>query len=123
MEPKQGEVSNQQLEAVANDVTTTILTQRLEIENKNKTVEMLQKALAHQRELTVYHAQEMEKEALKRLDLQRQEYDTTVQRHQCFIDQLIEDKKGLTEKCEQLIKEMKESDKKYKARIAAMEET
>ena len=49
---------------------------------------MLQKALNQQRELTVYHAKEMEKEGERRLDLQRQEYETTIQRHQTFIDQV-----------------------------------
>ena len=116
---------SQQLEAasaVANDVTTTIVTLRMEIENKNKTVEMLQKALSQQRELTVYHAKEMEKEAQKRLELQRDEYETTINRHQCFIDQLIDDKKALSDKCEQLLKEIKEMDKKYKTRIKTMED-
>lgn len=118
------QVLNEQLEAasaVANDVTTTILTQRMEIDNKNKTVDMLQKALKQQRELTVYHAKEMEKEAQKRLELQKQEYETTIQRHQCFIDQLIDDKKVLSDKCELLIKELKEMDRKNKTKITSME--
>ena len=74
--------------AVASDVTSTIMAQRLELDDKNKTVDMLQKALSQQRELTVYHAKEMEKEGQRRLDLQKQEYEATVQRHQCFIDQV-----------------------------------
>ena len=116
---------NQQLEAasaVVNDVTTTIMTQRLEIENKNKTIEMLQKALKQQRELTVYHAKEMDKESHKRLDLQKQEYETTIQRHQCFIDQLIDDKKVLSDRCEQLIKDVRETERKYKTKIKSMED-
>lgn len=74
--------------AVASDVTSTIVAQRLELDNKSKTVEMLQKALSQQRELTVYHAKEMEKEGQRRIDLQKQEYEETIQRHQCFIDQV-----------------------------------
>lgn len=73
---------------MASDVTSTIMAQRLELDNKSKTVEMLQKALSQQRELTVYHAKEMEKEGQRRLDLQKQEYEATIQRHQCFIDQV-----------------------------------
>lgn len=69
------------------------MAQRLELDNKSKTVDMLQKALNQQRELTVYHAKEMEKEGQRRLDLQKQEYEATIQRHQCFIDQV----KQLTE--------------------------
>ena len=74
--------------AVASDVTSTIVAQRLELDSKTKTVDMLQKALSQQRELTVYHAKEMEKEGQRRLDLQKQEYEGTIQRHQCFIDQV-----------------------------------
>ena len=93
----------------------------MELENKNKTIEMLQKALNQQRELTVYHAQEMEKESQKRLDLQKQEYEGTISRHQCFIDQLIDDKKTLSDNCEALVKEVKEMDKKHKTRTTTME--
>lgn len=125
-ETERGDVQlTQQMQAasvVASDVTSTIMTQRLDIENKKKTIEMLQKALTHQRELTVYHTKEMEKDAQKRLELQRQEYETTVQRHQCFIDQLIEDKKVLGDKCEQLVKELRETNNKYKTKIKSMEE-
>lgn len=74
--------------AAANDVTATIVAQRLELDSKAKTIDMLQKALSQQRELTVYHAKEMEKEGQKRLELQKVEYETTIQRHQCFIDQV-----------------------------------
>lgn len=118
-------VLNEQLEAasaVANDVTTTIVTQRLEIDNKNKTVDMLQKALTQQRELTVYHTTEMEKEAQKRLNLQKEEYEITIQRHQCFIDQLIDDKKVLSDKCEALIKELKDLDRRSKNKTSTMED-
>ena len=58
-----------------------------------------------------------------RLVLGRQEYETTVQRHQCFIDQLIEDKKVLSEKCEVLVKELRETNSKYKNKIRTMEDT
>ena len=74
--------------AVASDVTTTILAQRIELDNKNKTVEMLQKALNQQRELTVYHAKEMDKDGQKKIDLLRTEYESRIQRHQSFIDQV-----------------------------------
>ena len=104
---------------------------------------MLQKALSQQRELTVYHAKEMEKEGQRRLELQKQEYETTIQRHQCFIDQvcvcvcacvcvcpfvymsvqLIEDKKTLGERCEQLVRELKQTSTKYQTKLKTTEET
>ena len=36
--------------------------------------------------------------------------------------QLIDDKKGLTERCEQLVKELKTIDRKYQDKIKSMEE-
>jgi 5-azacytidine-induced protein 1 len=39
------------------------------------------------------------------------------------LEQLIDDKKNLSEKCEKLVKELKEIDKKYSDRIRSLEET
>jgi len=43
---------------------------------------------SQQRELTVRHAKETEKEMQKRLDVQKVEYEETVKRHIAFIDQV-----------------------------------
>lgn len=51
---------------------------------------MMQKALTQQRELTVYHAKEMEKDGQKKINLLRTEYESRIQRHQAFIDQVGE---------------------------------
>ncbi len=82
-------VSLEAATAAASDVTTTILAQRIELDNKNKTIEMMQKSLAQQRELTLYHAKEMEKDGQKKLNLLKTEYELRIQRHQSFIDQVI----------------------------------
>lgn len=115
--------TTEDLEAVSNDVTTTVITQRIELQNKSKTIEMLQKALSQQRELTVYHAKEIEKDSQKRLKLQKEEYETTIQRHQCLINQLIDDKQSLSDKCEALLKELCEVRKKFETKISALEQT
>lgn len=41
-----------------------------------------------QRELTVRHARETEKEMNKRLDVQKDEYEEAIKRHLSFIDQV-----------------------------------
>ncbi|KAL8567610.1 hypothetical protein ACOMHN_054423 [Nucella lapillus] len=107
-------------QATASEVTHTVLSQRLEIDEKARTVTMLQKALNQQRELTVRHARDADKEMKKRLDVQKDEYEEAIKRHLGFIDQLIDDKKGLGEKCEQLVKELKTVDHKYQEKIKSM---
>ncbi|PVD37615.1 hypothetical protein C0Q70_00211 [Pomacea canaliculata] len=110
-------------QTMASEVTNTVLSQRLELEEKGRTVSMLQKALNQQRELTVRHAKETEKEMKRRLDFQKEEYEEAVKRHLSFIDQLIDDKKVLSEKCEQLVKELKTVDRKYQDKIKSVEES
>ena len=41
-----------------------------------------------QRELTVRHARETERDMKKRLDVQKDEYEDTIKRHLSFIDQV-----------------------------------
>jgi 5-azacytidine-induced protein 1 len=150
----------------AAEVTNTMLSNRLELEEKKRTISMLQKALVYnrtklgdglmyelnvlmhfqnqQRELTVRHTKETEKELEARFTMQKQEYEATIQRHLNFIDQvsgtslgfyltgefgehltlvkLIDDKKNLSEKCEKLIKELKDVEKKYGDRIRTLED-
>ncbi|CAL1548570.1 unnamed protein product [Lymnaea stagnalis] len=108
-------------QATASEVTNTVLSQRLELDEKKRTVTMLQKALNQQRELTVRHARETEKEMKKRLDIQKEEYEEAIKRHLSFIDQLIDDKKNLGEKCEKLVTELKTIDKKYQEKIKSLE--
>ncbi|KAJ8038079.1 hypothetical protein HOLleu_19055 [Holothuria leucospilota] len=108
--------------AAASEVTSTILSQRLQLEEKDRSIKMLQKGLNQQRELTLRHAKEQDKETKKRLELQKEEYETTIKRHLSFIDQLIDDKKALSEKYDSVVKELKQVDKKYQTRIKAMEE-
>ncbi|WAQ95629.1 CP131-like protein [Mya arenaria] len=119
--PTQDEFAElEQVNAAASEVTNTVLSQRLELDEKKRSVSMLQKALNQQRELTVRHARETDKEMKHRLDLQKEEYEETIKRHLSFIDQLIDDKKTLSERCETLVKELKQVDKKYQDRIKAI---
>jgi 5-azacytidine-induced protein 1 len=70
----------------------------------------------------VRHAKETEKEMKKRLDVQKEEYEEAVKRHLSFIDQLIDDKKTLTDKYEAVVKEMKTSERKYQDKVKAMQD-
>ena len=70
----------------------------------------------------VRHAKETEREMTHRLHTQKSEYETAIQRHLSFIDQLIDDKKALGEKCEKLVGEIKKIEARYQANTEAMAE-
>ncbi|XP_028674883.2 centrosomal protein of 131 kDa isoform X2 [Erpetoichthys calabaricus] len=111
-----------QASATAAEVTGTMMRLKLELEEKKRTVNMLQVALAQQRELTVRHIKETEKELNHNLQLQKEQYEATIQRHLSFIDQLIDDKKSLSEQYESVVTELKQSDQKYTKKISHMQE-
>lgn len=62
----------------------------------------------------------MDKEHKQQLSMQREEYESTIQRHLSFIDQLIDDKKVLTQRCEELVSKLKDIDQKYSTKIKQM---
>ncbi|XP_043353494.1 centrosomal protein of 131 kDa isoform X2 [Dermochelys coriacea] len=112
----------EQASAVATEVTSSIVKLKLEVEEKKRAITLLQTALAQQRELTVRHVEETEKELSHQLQLQREQYEAAIQRHLAFIDQLIDDKKVLSEKCEAVVAELKQVDQKYTKKISQMQE-
>ncbi|XP_075701438.1 centrosomal protein of 131 kDa isoform X2 [Rhinoderma darwinii] len=112
----------EQASAVATEVTSSMLKMRLELAEKRKALSLLQTALAQQRELTVRHVKQTEKEMSYQLKQQSEQYEATIQRHLTFIDQLIDDKKALSERCESLVNELKQVDHKYSSKISQMQE-
>ncbi|KAM6240222.1 centrosomal protein of 131 kDa isoform 7-T7 [Spheniscus humboldti] len=112
----------EQASAVATEVTSSIMRLKLEVEEKKRAISLLQTALAQQRELTVQHVKQTEKELGHQLRLQREQYEAAIQRHLSFIDQLIDDKKVLSEKCEAVVAELKQVDQKYGKKITQMQE-
>ncbi|XP_058476453.1 centrosomal protein of 131 kDa isoform X8 [Solea solea] len=108
--------------ATAAEVTGSMMRIKLELEEKKRTVNMLQAALVQQRELTMRHVKETENELKRNLELQKEQYEATVQRHLTFIDQLISDKKALSERCEGVLGELKQVDHKYMKKMKQMQE-
>ena len=82
------EATNRTASYAAIEMNSTILSQRLENDEKKRTIMMLEKALQQQRELTIRHAQEADKEMQVRLEVQKNDYEATIQRHLSFIDQV-----------------------------------
>ncbi|XP_062936677.1 centrosomal protein of 131 kDa isoform X1 [Cynocephalus volans] len=95
---------------------------KLEVEEKRQALALLQRALTQQRDLTIRRVRETEKELSQQLQQQKEHYEATVQRHLAFIDQLIEDKKVLSEKCGALVAELRQGDQRWKEQTAQMQE-
>nr|XP_010340617.1 centrosomal protein of 131 kDa isoform X2 [Saimiri boliviensis boliviensis] len=104
------------------EVGTSVMRLKLEVEEKRQAVLLLQRALAQQRDLTVRRVKETEKALSRQLQRQREQYEATIQRHLAFIDQLIEDKKILSEKCEAVVAELKQEDQRCSERVARAQE-
>uniref|UniRef100_A0A2I2YXG8 Centrosomal protein 131 n=1 Tax=Gorilla gorilla gorilla TaxID=9595 RepID=A0A2I2YXG8_GORGO len=103
---------------LGSEVSTSVMRLKLEVEEKKQAMMLLQRALAQQRDLTVWRVKETEKALSRQLQRQREHYEATIQRHLAFIDQLIEDKKVLSEKCEAVVAELKQEDQRCTERVA-----
>ncbi|XP_032177638.1 centrosomal protein of 131 kDa isoform X2 [Mustela erminea] len=102
--------------------SASVMRLKLEVEEKKQAVRLLQRALVQQRDLTVRRVKETEKELGRQLRQQREHYEATIQRHLSFIDQLIEDKKALADRCEAVVAELKQGDQRHKDREAQVQE-
>lgn len=58
----------------------------------------------------------------QRLAQQKDEYEATIKRHQTFIDQLIEDKRSLSERCDVLHLDLRNSERKHQESIKSIEQ-
>nr|XP_019591264.1 PREDICTED: centrosomal protein of 131 kDa [Rhinolophus sinicus]XP_019591266.1 PREDICTED: centrosomal protein of 131 kDa [Rhinolophus sinicus] len=106
----------------ASEVNACAMRLKLEVQEKKQALVLLQRALAQQRDLTVRRVKETEKELGRQLRQQKEHYETTIQRHLSFIDQLIEDKKTLSEKCEAALAALRQGDQRRKEREAQVQE-
>ncbi|XP_077922376.1 centrosomal protein of 131 kDa isoform X2 [Halichoerus grypus] len=102
--------------------SASVMRLKLEVEEKKQAVGLLQRALVQQRDLTVRRVKETEKELGRQLRQQRDHYEATIQRHLSFIDQLIEDKKALADRCEAALAELKLGNERCKDREAQVQE-
>ncbi|XP_023367031.1 centrosomal protein of 131 kDa isoform X1 [Otolemur garnettii] len=110
------------LPEAASEVSASAMRLKLEVEEKRQAVVLLQRALVQQRDLTTRRVKEMEKELNLQLQRQKAHYEATIQRHLAFIDQLIEEKKVLSDKCEAVVAELKQEDQRCRERVARAQE-
>ena len=82
------------------------------VEEKDRAVVVLKQALEHQRRLSASFSTRFQKELKQRLHTQKVEYEAAITRHQNFIDQLIDDKKGLSERVDSQTADAKVAEKR-----------
>jgi hypothetical protein len=70
------------------DLAQQVRTLQLQLEEKRKSIMLLQETLNQQRELSVRNMKNADHDMKTRLHGQKEEYDATVARHQKFIDQV-----------------------------------
>ncbi|XP_060523404.1 centrosomal protein of 131 kDa isoform X2 [Cylas formicarius] len=93
----------------------------LRLKDRNSSVNLLQNELSSLREEVMKQNRQMESLVKQKLKQQKEEYENVVKRHQRFIDQLIADKKGLNQQCENLTQEMKVLEDRHHSNTRALE--
>lgn len=109
-------------------VTKLILQQQLELKEKDAAIASLERRLVEQAQAAQAARSPRTTPvqagtgsgsggdgAVFSLEEQLKEANLTINRHLKFIDRLIQDKKGLSERCEQLVNQVKEADSAYVA--------
>ncbi|XP_058140847.1 centrosomal protein of 131 kDa isoform X2 [Dasypus novemcinctus] len=106
----------------ASEASVSVLRLTQEVEEKRRAAALLQQALAQQQDLAARRVAETREALGRQLRQQQGRYEATIRRHLTFIDQLIEDKKVLTERCEAVVAELRQVDERCKARVAQVQE-
>ncbi|XP_076300022.1 centrosomal protein dilatory isoform X2 [Lasioglossum baleicum] len=85
-----------------------LATARLQLEEKDATIKLLKEQLRSDRKLVCEKLESQRKSTATKLHAQEDKYKAIVKRHQKFIEQLIDEKTELTEKCTSLAQRVKD---------------
>lgn len=97
-------------------------TARLQIEERNATIECLKDQLKSERKAACDKmASQKRHHALRAKELENK-YRTIVKRHQKFIEQLLAEKTDLTQKCDSLARQIKEMEQKIQRDLKVISE-
>ena len=99
----------QNAETTVQEITNSVLSQKLQLDEAKQAIKILEKSLNKQKELSVHQMKQTEADLSSRIKVQKEHYESTITRHLSFIDQLITDKKKLQEKYEDLSKKSKDN--------------
>ena len=103
------------------ELSEEVMTLKLELETERRSCAVLRTGLEQHQRTATDKSKQMVKESKQRLDAQKHEYEAAIARHQSFIDQLIEDKKSISHKCEALTTELRNNERRNKENVKAME--
>ncbi|CAB3261718.1 unnamed protein product [Arctia plantaginis] len=104
------------------ELAQRLVTASLQLEERSCCIALLQESLANHKEQMINKVSNLEKQSIRNIAKVKQECEETIKRHQNFIDQLINDKKTLNHRIEQLVDERRSLEERWKRSAQALEE-
>nr|XP_026486552.1 centrosomal protein of 131 kDa-like [Vanessa tameamea] len=104
------------------ELAQRLVTASLQLEERSCCIALLQESLANHKEQMISKVNNLEKQSHRNIAKVKQECEETIKRHQNFIDQLINDKKTLNHRIEQLVDERRSLEERWKRSAQALEE-
>ncbi|KAL0838611.1 hypothetical protein ABMA28_016700 [Loxostege sticticalis] len=104
------------------ELAQRLVTLSLQLEERSCCIALLQESLTNHKEQMISKVSNLEKQSIRNITKVKQECEETIKRHQNFIDQLINDKKTLNHRIEQLVDERRALEERWKRSAQALEE-
>ncbi|CAH2048787.1 unnamed protein product, partial [Iphiclides podalirius] len=104
------------------ELAQRLVTASLQLEERSCCIALLQESLANHKQQMITKVSNLEKQSQRNIMKVKQECEDTIKRHQSFIDQLINDKKTLNHRIEQLVDERRSLEERWKRSVQSMEE-
>ncbi|CAG7824226.1 unnamed protein product [Allacma fusca] len=124
--PRSAEFPSQKMDALIRkgsvELSREVLLLERKIEEYRHNVTVLEETLINQRELNMRHIKNSERDLKKRLKLQQEEFELALTRHQAFVDQIISEKRCLQDKCEKILRDLKDTELKHQDQIKSLQD-
>ncbi|XP_063536641.1 centrosomal protein of 131 kDa isoform X2 [Cydia strobilella] len=104
------------------EIAQRLVTASLQLEERSCCIALLQESLANHKEQMINKVSNLEKQSLRNISRVKAECEEAIKRHQAFIDQLINDKKTLNHRIEQLVDERRSLEERWKRSAQALED-
>ncbi|KAG6444606.1 centrosomal protein of 131 kDa [Manduca sexta] len=104
------------------ELAQRLVTASLQLEERSCCIALLQESLANHKEQMIQKVSNLEKQSQRNIAKVKQECEEAIKRHQNFIDQLINDKKTLNHRIEQLVDERRSAEERWKRSAQVLED-